>query len=38
MKALSKVCILWLLWCGRQMMSTWSSRAKVMTFRFLVCE
>ena len=38
MKALSTGCLLWLLWGGRQMMSTCFSRAKVMTSRFLVCE
>ena len=31
MEALSNHCILWLLWGGRQMISTWFSRAKVMT-------
>jgi hypothetical protein len=38
MKALSKVCILWLLWGRRQMTSTWFCRAKVITSMFLVCE
>ena len=38
MKALSKGYILWLLWGGRQMMSTRFSQAKVMTSKFLVCE
>ena len=38
MKAVSKGWILWLLWGRRQMMSTWNSRTKVMTSRFLVCE
>ena len=38
MKALSKRSILCLLWGERHMMSTWFSRANVMTSRFLVCE
>jgi hypothetical protein len=37
-KALSSGWISWLLWGGRQMMSTWFSLAKVMTSRFLVCK
>ena len=37
MKALSKGFILWLVWGWRQLMSTWFSRAKIMT-GFLVCE
>jgi len=31
MKALSKHCIMWLLWGGRQMMLAWFSRAEVVT-------
>jgi len=38
MIALSKGFILCLLWGGRQMMSTWYSRAKIKTSRLLVCE
>jgi len=38
MKALSKRSILWLLWGGRQIISTWFCRAKVMTTGFFVCE
>ena len=38
MEALSKRSILWLLWGRGQMMSTWFSRAKVMTSRCFVCE
>ena len=37
MKALSKGWILWLLWGGRQIMSTWFSGCKVMTSMLLVC-
>ena len=36
MKDLSRGGVLWLLWVWRPMMSTWFSRCKVMTSRFLV--
>jgi hypothetical protein len=38
MNTLYKRCLLYLLWGGRQIMSTWFSRAKLMTSKFVVCE
>jgi hypothetical protein len=38
MEALTKGCILWLVWGGRQMILRLFSLAKIMTSRLIVCE